>query len=169
LIVSSVAALRPAVVVFREEQYFDWRVYTVIALGSVITALGLVHGRAWSIELLVGLVLGLSLVMVMVFFLLQMTTEVIPTDVGVWFGWLPTYRRIVPIAAIRKIEVVTFRPIADYGFWGIRRGRDGERVLIARGNRGVRLELQDGSKLLIGSQRPEALATALERAMRPGE
>ncbi len=48
-------------------------------------------------------------------------------------------------------------------------GRDGERALIARGNRGVRLELIDGSKLLIGSQRPEALAMALERALRPGE
>jgi hypothetical protein len=167
--VSSVAALRPAVVVFREEQYFDWRVYTLIALGAVLAGLGVLRGRAWSIELLLGLVVGLSLVMVIVFFLLQMTTEVIPTDVGVWFGWVPTYRRIVPIAAIRKIEVVTFRPIADYGFWGVRSGRDGERVLIARGNRGVRLEMADGSKLLIGSQRPEALATALERAMRPGE
>jgi hypothetical protein len=167
--VSSVAALRPAVIVFREEQYFDWRVYTVIAAGAVLTGLALARGRAWSIELLMGLVLGLSLVMVIVFFFFQMTTEVIPTDVGVWFGWLPTYRRIVSIASIRKIEVVTFRPIADYGFWGIRSGRDGERVLIARGNRGVRLELADGSKLLIGSQRPEALATALECALRPGE
>lgn len=167
--VSSVAALRPAVVVFREEQYFDWRVYALIAFCSVLTGLGVLHGRAWSIELLVGLFVGLTLVMVVVFFLFQMTTEVIPTHVGVWFGWVPTYRRVVPIASIKKIEVVTFRPIADYGFWGIRSGRDGERVLIARGNRGVRIELADGAKLLIGSQRPEALATALERALRPGE
>jgi hypothetical protein len=167
--VSSVAALRPAVVVFREEQYFDWRVYALIALFSVLTGLGVLHGRAWSRELLLGLIVGLSLVMLIVFFLLQMTTEVIPTDVGIWFGWVPTYRRVVPTSTIRKIEVVTFRPIADYGFWGIRSGRDGERVLIARGNRGVRLELADGSRLLIGSQRPEALATALEGAMQPGE
>jgi hypothetical protein len=167
--VSSVAALRPAVVVFREEQYFDWRVYALIAVGAVLTGLGVLHGRAWALELGLGLVVGLSLVMVVVFLLLQMTTEVIPTHVGVWFGWAPIYRRVVPIASIRKIEVVTFRPIADYGFWGVRSGRDGERVFIARGNRGVRLELADGSKLLIGSQRPEALATALERALRPGE
>jgi hypothetical protein len=167
--VSSVAALRPPVVVFREEQYFDWRVYALIAFGAGLTGLGVVHGRAWSIEVLLGLVVGLSLVMVVVFFLFQMTTEVVPTHVGVWFGWVPTYRRVVPVASIKKIEVVTFRPIADYGFWGIRSGRDGERVLIARGNHGVRLELADGSKLLIGSQRPESLATAIERAMRPGD
>ena len=63
---------------------------------------------------------------------------------------------------------MTFRPIADYGFWGVRSGRDGTRALIARGNRGVRLELADGSFLLIGSQRPEALARAIEHAMQPG-
>jgi hypothetical protein len=37
-----------------------------------------------------------------------------------------------------------------------------------QGNRGVRLDLSDGTRLLIGSQRPEALAVALEHAMRPG-
>ena len=39
--------------------------------------------------------------------------------------------------------------------------------LIARGNTGVRLFLTDGTRLLIGSQRPEALALAVEKAIRP--
>jgi hypothetical protein len=98
-----------------------------------------------------------------------MTTEVTPTDLRVWFGWIPTYRRIVPVGTIVRLEVVSYRPLADYWGWGIRSGRDGERVLNARGNRGVRIELSDGTRLLIGSQRPEALAIALERSMlQPG-
>ena len=165
---SSVATLQPATAVFREEQYFDWRVYALIASVEVLTGLGLLHGRAWSLDFILGIAVGLGLVMVLVVFLLYMTTEVTPTDVRVWFGWVPTYRRFVPIADVRRVEVVTFRPIADYGFWGIRSGRDGTRALIARGNRGVRLELADGSFLLIGSQRPEALARAIEHAMQPG-
>ena len=96
-----------------------------------------------------------------------MTTEVTPTEVRVWFGWVPIYRRAVPITNIHAIEVVQYRPIVDYGGWGIRAGRDGERVLNARGNRGVRLELADGTRLLIGSQRPEELAETIERARRP--
>jgi hypothetical protein len=40
-------------------------------------------------------------------------------------------------------------------------------VLSARGDRGVRLLLTDGTRLLIGSQQPEELAAALTRAMRP--
>jgi hypothetical protein len=166
--VSSVVTLQPATAIFREEQYFDWRVYALIASLEVLTGLGLLQQKAWSIELLMGLVVGIVLVMFLVLFLLHMTTEVTPTDVRVWFGWVPVYRRVVPLGDVRRVEIVTFRPIADYGFWGIRYGRDGERALIARGNRGVRLELADGSFLVIGSQRPEELATTLENALRPG-
>jgi hypothetical protein len=165
---SSVATLQPAAVVFREEQYFDWRLYALFALVGLVTGLGLVRGRVWSLEVALGLVIGLALLMFVIVFLLHMTTEVNPTDLRVWFGWAPTYPRIVPIDTVRSVDVVTYRPFADYGFWGNRAGRDGERAFIARGNRGVRLELNDGTKLLIGSQRPEVLASVLDRALRPG-
>ena len=73
---SSVATLQPATAVFREEQYFDWRVYALIALVEVLTGLGLLHRNAWSFEILVGLVVGIGLGMILVLFLLHMTTEV---------------------------------------------------------------------------------------------
>ena len=165
---SSVVALQPAAVIFREEQYFDWRIYGFIALAEMLTGIALLRGRAWSLDLGLGFAIGMALVLVVIILLLHMTTEATPSDLRVWFGWLPTYRRAVPIESIRSVEVVTYRPIAEYGFWGIRSGRDGERALIARGNRGVRLELTDGSKLLIGSQKPELLAAALDRSMRTG-
>jgi hypothetical protein len=165
--VSSVATLQPATALFREEQYFDWRVYAMIASVEFLTALGLLHGRARSPELLLGLVVGTGLLLFVAVLLLHMTTEVTPTDVRVWFGWVSVYRRVVPLGDIRRVELVTFRPIADYGFWGVRSGRDGDRALIARGNRGVRLELADGSLLVIGSQRAEELAQAIQSALRP--
>ena len=101
LSVSSVVTLQPATAIFREEQYFDWRVYALIASLEVLTGLGLLHQTAWSIELLMGLIVGIGLVMFLVFFLLHMTTEVTPTDVRVWFGWVPVYRRVVPLGDVR--------------------------------------------------------------------
>lgn len=175
---STVATMRPAAIVFREEQFFDWRVYALIAALELLVGLALVWltrrwdfvasllAQKWSIEFSLGAALGLALPMVLVVFLLQMTTEVTPTEVRVWFGWVPIYRRVVPISEIRRHQVVQYRPLADYGGWGILSGRDGERVLSARGDRGVRLELSDGTKLLIGSQRPEELAETIERANR---
>jgi hypothetical protein len=166
-----VAAIRPAAAVFREEQNFDWRVYAVFALGEIATCVGLVWSSDgasrvyWGVPFPLLVIAGLLLVGVLVLGVLRMTTEVTPTDVRVWFGWIPLYRRAVSVTSIRRLEVVSFRPIADHAGWGIRMGRDGERVLTARGNRGVRIELSDGTRLLIGSQRPEDLAIALERAM----
>jgi hypothetical protein len=166
--VTSAVTIQPPAVVYREEQYFDWRVYALIVFLELFTGLGLVGGRVWSLEFALGLLAGLAFVFLVVVFLLYMTTEVTPTDLRVWFGWVPTYRRIIPIGSVRSIEVVTYRPIADYGFWGIRSGRDGDKALTARGNRGVRLELTDGTRLLIGSQRPEQLARSLDSALRTG-
>ena len=164
---SSVVTLQPPAAVYREEQYFDWRCYALIALVGLFTGLGLLRGRIWSGEVALGLLIGLAFLMFVVVFLLHMTTEVGTAGLRVCFGWAPTYPRIVSIDTIRSVEVVNYRPIADYGFWGVRAGRDGEKAFIARGNRGVRLELIDGTKLLIGSQRPEALASVIDGALRP--
>jgi membrane protein YdbS with pleckstrin-like domain len=175
----AVASFQPAAVVYREEQNFDWRVYALTFLAEVLVTLTLygfyLHGHdPTTVNSPLGLVFTLAAVagmvapLLVVVGLLRMTTEVTPTDIRVWFGWIPTYRRFVPIGHVQKIEVVSYRPLADYGGWGIHSGRDGERVLNAKGNRGVRLELSDGTRLLIGSQRPEALAVAIERALRPG-
>lgn len=175
----SVAAIRPSAVVYREEQNFDWRVYAFVAFWELFAwgglawylrdavpgraALGEFHGLpvSWLAYFL------LAAVTIFLFAILRMTTEVSPTDIHVWFGWYPIYHKRVATVSIQRLEVVNYRPIFDYGGWGIRIGRDGERVLNAKGNRGVRLELTDGSRLLIGSQQPEALARALERAIRP--
>jgi hypothetical protein len=172
------AAITPPAAIYREEQTFGWWVYALLAAPVVTLAvLGLagaqahpgaaVSVHAWAREVPLGLVFGLTLPAVLVVGVLRMITEVTPAEVRVWFGWLPTYRRVVPIAGIKGVEVVRYRPFADYGGWGIRRGRDGERVLNARGDRGVRLHLADGTRLLIGSQRPEELAAVLKRAMQP--
>ena len=39
--------------------------------------------------------------------LLRMTTEVTPTDLRIWFGWVPIYRRVVTIGGIQRIQVVS--------------------------------------------------------------
>ncbi len=165
--VSTVAALPPATALFHEEQYFDWRVYAIIAAVEALTAMGFLHRNAWSRELIAGVAIGTLLLLSLAVVVLRMTTEVTPTEVRVWFGWIPIYRREIPAAGIKRVEPISFRPIADYGFWGVRAGRDGERVLIARGGRGVRIELVDGSTFVIGSQRTEELALAIQSAIRP--
>jgi hypothetical protein len=98
----SSVTLRPAAAVYREDQYFDWRVYAVIALVGLVTGLGLLRGRVWSREVAVGLIIGVAFLMFAVFIILHMTTEVGPTGLCVWFGWAPASPRVVsrPIARL---------------------------------------------------------------------
>lgn len=170
---------QPPAAVYCEGQNFHWLAYALAAGAEALAvafSLSLEprarapgawgHLLALAFPLAAAVPLATPALVVAAF--LRMTTEVTPTEVRVWFGWIPTFRRALSTAGVTRVEVVRYRPLRDYGGWGVRFGRDGERVLNARGDRGVRLHLADGSKLLIGSQRPEALAQAVRDAtMRP--
>lgn len=75
-----------------------------------------------------------------------------------YLGLLKT--RTVPISAIRNARARTYRPILEYGGWGIRFGARGWAYNVS-GTQGVQLELEDARPLLIGSQRAEELAEAI--------
>jgi hypothetical protein len=175
----AVASFQAAAVVYREEQNFDWWVYLLVGMVEVLGWVTLfvllkngadpASGRGFTaVAALLVLVSALGVPLLLLVGFLRMTTEVRLGDLRVWFGWVQSYRRVVPISTIQRVEVVSYRPLKDYGGWGLRRGPDGVRLLSARGNRGVRIDLADGTRLLIGSQRPEALAVAIERALGPG-
>jgi hypothetical protein len=96
----------------------------------------------------------------------RMATELTSAELRVRFGWLPLFGEVVPFLHILGCEAVTYRPL-DYGGWGLRGSWRGGGALNARGDRGVRLALDNGKSLIIGSQRPDALAEAIGRALRP--
>ncbi len=69
-------------------------------------------------------------------------------------------RRRVPLSDVRSATSVQYDPVSEYGGYGIRSGPRGA-AYIASGNRAVQIELRDGHKLLVGSQRPEELAVKI--------
>ena len=173
----AVAAVPRPSAIYREEQWFAWWTYTVLGVISALACVFLFdrtlgwanpliqfHGRLFKILVAAGVILPPSLVIAA----LRMLTLVTPGALRISFGFLSTYHRDIPLDSITAIEVIQYHPIRDYAGWGIRFGRDGERVYNARGDRGVRMHLRDGSKLVVGSQRPEQLALAIEAARRPG-
>jgi hypothetical protein len=173
----SVAAIRPPAAIYREEQFFAWWLYALLAAMVALGWLSVVWphhanpgaaaGPRGALEIPLSLLIGLVLPPALVVGVLRMTTEVSPGQCRVWFGFVPTYRRAIPLDAVKSVEIVTYHAIRDHLFWGVRTTRAGERVMTARGNRAVRLHLRDGTRVLIGTQRPEELAEALEGAMRP--
>ena len=80
----------------------------------------------------------------------------------------PFRPRDIALNDIAHWQTRTYRPIWDYGGWGIRVGRRGWTYNVSS-NRGVELQLTNGKKLLIGSQRSEELSAAISTAKRDSD
>ncbi len=70
------------------------------------------------------------------------------------FGWISKRVRYDDIV---RLESVRYHPIREFGGWGIKFGRGGKRAWTARGDEAVVLELRDGTRLYVGSDRPHRL------------
>lgn len=86
-----------------------------------------------------------------------MTVRVDDAGVFVHLGAVPLLRRHIPFDEIEGMEVVRYRPMRDFGGWGIR-GLGKTKAWTARGSRAVRLQLTDERVLYIGSDVPQRLA-----------
>lgn len=102
----------------------------------------------------------------LLFYSVKLIVEV--SEDAIHIRFFPLYTRIVSLRDLRSYEVRQYRPILDYGGWGIRwasgKGWKGWAYNVS-GNRGVQLELSNGKGLLIGSQNPEKLAQTIKDAM----
>ena len=113
------------------------------------------------VVVLVWLTLGLGVVVF--FWRARLITEV--RSDGLYVRFVPFHRRPrrLPFARMVRFEACTYRPLREYGGWGIRYGKRGKAYNVS-GNRGVQLEFTDGKRLLIGSQQPEMVVRAMQEA-----
>lgn len=85
-----------------------------------------------------------------------LTVRVEATGLVVHLGVVPLVRRFVPYTEILAMESVSYRPIAEFGGWGVR-GLGERKAWTTRGDRAVHLSLSEGRELLIGSDNPRRL------------
>jgi len=168
-----------APVLFHEEQPFrQWHAMLVLAmppLGLIfITIRQMVWHHPFGTPPLSdgGLIFltALSLVVYLRLVTVRLVTDLRPDEISVALRGLWRKRRIA-LGRLRAAREVEYDPVSDYGGYGFRSGRRG-RAYIARGNRGVELEFDDGQKVVIGSQDPAGLskqvAACLGQAKRGG-
>jgi len=160
-------------VLFREVQrvcqWWIWLVVIVLAAFAWWTFLSQIVGGApvgttpapdtivWILAILIGIALP-------TFTLAVNMTTIVESD-AVVVRYFPIYRRTVNLREIRSCRARDYRPIRDFGGWGIRWGFRRGMAYTVSGSRGVELELTSGRKLLIGSRRPEELAAAITQKL----
>jgi hypothetical protein len=144
-------------VYFREEQKFEWFWTVVWMVPVVMIGYGL-YRQAMS-PILLWPALVVTAVVVVWMNQSKLISEVRSDVLWIRFVLLSS-ERAIPWREIRRVEAITYRPIKDFGGWGVRWAARGI-VYNARGKRGVRMELASGERVLVGSQRAEDLARAI--------
>ncbi|HEX5228088.1 MAG TPA: hypothetical protein VFW44_10275 [Bryobacteraceae bacterium] len=114
-----------------------------------------------------GNIIGWTIFLWLIYFRLitvRLITEISGAELVVAMRGLWRSRR-VPLDRIQSVEVIDHDPVQDFGGYGIRTTRAGTAYL-AGGGTGVRLTLEGGEKLVIGSGRADELAQLLSARKR---
>ena len=157
-------------VIFREVQYMR-RVWWVMLLVLGISAMmwwgffqQILIGAPWGTNpapdwmmWLFLLIFGLGLPLT--FYWMRLIVEVSEDSISI--RYVPLANTTVLLSDIQAVEARTYSPIREYGGWGIR-GRSNRRAYNVSGDRGVELTMDDGRMIMIGSQKAEELALAIQ-------
>lgn len=95
------------------------------------------------------------------FLIARLVTEV--RNDGIYIRFFPfhwTFRKIA-FTEVKQFKARAYRSFREYGGHGIRYGSKGMAYTVS-GDRGVQIELLNGKRLLIGSQRAEELSRAIQ-------
>lgn len=163
---------------FKEEQQFRqwWNLLIVIAssvsgIAFSIYALyqQVVLGKQVGNEPAPNAVLVVLIVFVLFFlwFYLRLKLEVWIDNHGIHYRFFPLIfkERIISFAEIKKYEIRKYSPLGDYGGWGIKKSIRWGRAYNVSGNTGLQLYLNNGKKVLFGTQKPQAMMYAIDTAM----
>lgn len=144
---------------FKEKQKFTQWWLWLLLIGILGIVLFGIYGSYQEDKLdfwAVFFSLGIFIPILILFYLLRLLT-LVKAD-GIYVRFYPFHRKWKFYAwkEIEEAKVVTYKPLLDYGGWGIRYGRKGKAYNV-KGNQGLQIHFKSGKNLLIGTQKPEEL------------
>lgn len=168
----------PSRIFFEEDQQFTQRwmwILLILSAAAVVILMLYVMYRQLVLGHPVGnnpmpdnvliwfgpLIMAMMIGMLVLFKTMKLSVQIDSRFLHVRF--FPFFKRNIPLNEIVKWEARQYRPILEYGGWGIRYWFGGKAYNIS-GNRGVQLVLPGNKKLLIGSQRSQEFASAIQEA-----
>jgi hypothetical protein len=161
------------VTIYREEQKFAlwlrWLVYISMIAAVLLSIFALKKEFAGqnspdTTEVILAIIVGVGvpIAIAVLFVFLKLETEV--RSDGLYVRFVPFHIRFRKFAPddLSELYARQYKPIREYGGWGIRCGLFGRGgAYNVSGNKGVQLAFKSGRRLLIGSQRAEELEQAI--------
>jgi hypothetical protein len=116
----------------------------------------------WALPLsIIGI--GIDILITLVLIFTKLETRLEAGNLYIRFFPLHLKFREIDLKQIAFIYARTYQPLSEFGGHGIRFSTSGKAFNIS-GNRGLQLEFENGHRLLIGTQKPQEFASALQDA-----
>ncbi|TVR38481.1 MAG: hypothetical protein EA392_09630 [Cryomorphaceae bacterium] len=146
-----------------------WWVWLILLLINAFSAYALVQQMAFGNPVGNNPMSNTGLIIFAVLFLLltvgfsQITLRTRLNEKGVHVQLFPFHLKYRTFGweKITSTEVRQYNPIKEYGGWGLRMGPSGTAYNM-KGNRGLQLVLNNGKRILIGTQKPEQINAFLQ-------
>lgn len=155
---------------FKEEQKFTqwWLWLILVSVAGVPLIQGIKHflnnGKYEDDHLSTAELIGASIFVICLFGLfLIMKLKTVIDDKKVYIQYIPFLTKDVKWSEIKNAKVV------NYGFvggWGLRFGTNYGTIYNVKGNKGLAIELHNGDRFLIGTQRSDELEALVIRKMK---
>lgn len=148
---------------FYEIQKFNkWYIRLILLIPILIFIGGIITGKLEGEEKIPMIVSVVVVVFIFVLFIFtKLETRI--DEAGITIRFFP-FQRIyyyVKWDEVSEVSVRTYKPIREYGGWGIRYSLKNGKAYNVSGNKGLQLTLVSGKKFLIGTQKPEQLEAFL--------
>lgn len=138
-------------------------VYGIVESGLSVTG---DQGVSWSgISAWAGAGVGAFFLFAINAFFLRLDVEVRSDHVFIAFGPVHLIRKRIHFSDIEEVRGLTYRPLLEFGGWGIRL-RPGKSAWTIRGNQAAAVTLAGGKQVYVGTRYPQRLAGAISTAMR---
>jgi hypothetical protein len=158
---------------FKEEQKFNqWWIWVINILLVAIVLFSI--GRELLIKINAGTATTegwLTLLIILIPVIILITFNIVKLETiirseGIYYRFKPFRRkpRFHKWSEIDKVYVRKYNPIKEYGGWGYKTGmKKSGTAFNVMGNMGLQLELSNGKKILIGTQKPEELERIIRK------
>ncbi len=166
---------------FEEKQkYNQFAIKLIIVIGATIPVSVFSYGYVQQVffdvqfgeppvtnfALLLSVLLSLMFAIVLIGLFFGSNLKTIVRNGGIEIKYFPfhlKYKTIL-LSDIAEYKIRKYSPLLEYGGWGIRWGFSPRGMAYnVHGNMGIQLILKDGSKVLIGTQKPEEFFNALNK------
>lgn len=154
-------------VLFKEEQRFNqvyvWVIISVVMISSGFAVFEVIANHD---QLDSGSIVGLTISLLVagsvgiLFYFLKLNTRIDQDYIGIKFS--PFIDKKISWKEVESASVVEYKPFREYGGWGIRH-RIGKVAYSVAGKVGLKLTLNSGKIVMIGTQRKDELKAILRK------